>query len=485
MMGKNVSTELANLLGPVIKQFASGGYELPTFKGKKVFYFIPLSGGIDSFATAYTLLALYPSAPFTFIHADTGVEAEGTADALARFEQITGRKVLKLIPKRDLLEQIESQGNFLPSVNARFCTQLLKTVPIQKFYNALKERHGDDCMFLQFVGLRADEPLRKGIDWSQDHIASAYPLQALGLRKPDVNKIVHQIQKIPFYYLDKTRSGCSMCIFMRRSEVIDSWIKEPVKMERAAKMEEMPANALRIYNALPTPVGTLVGASRNWLNYYRPAALGYHQHGYEGRRGKNKLQNNMDDMFGASEAKKLYAAIEFHYYGNTFGIAAENHVFYEKLITYSTSLGGAKTALKHFWKHRLDTAELYEMTGEKLSEERRVFIFELEVDDFDNEIPPTPEGTFTWQNDKTSLYAIRKTKAVIERILLSEGEKQATASADPHIRKSAERSVEILKGQKCYGRVLNVQEYEKPTAGDLYDDFDIKSAPTPCLSCSR
>jgi hypothetical protein len=481
----NTMSDKFDLIKNVIAKYIKGSYTLPSFEGKKMFYIVPLSGGIDSFATAYTLFALFPDAPITYVHADTGVEAKGTAEALELFEQITGKKIIRIKPKYDLLEGIERAGNFLPSQRQRSCTQTLKTLPIKRFYNALKERHGDDALFMQFVGLRADEPARKGIDWKEEHIGSAYPLQALGLVKADVNNIVNAIQGIPLYYLQKSRSGCTMCIFSRRSEIIDAWTSSPVELERAAKMEEVPQSVNTIYNQLAKPLHEVIGSSRNWVNYFRPSELGYKVAGFETKRGKNKLNTQIDDLFGASEAKRLYVAVEYHYYDNAYGLCQEAHVFFEKLITYSTSLGGIKTALKHFWHHRLLTKELYSQTAEELSGERQIYIFELEIDNFDDEIPPTPEGVYTWQSDRKPLYAIKKTVSVIERILLTEGEHQNLYSSTKSTRESAAKALEIIEKEKVYGRILSLQKYDKPPLSELESDIDITDAPAACMACSR
>ena len=221
------------------------------------------------------------------------------------------------------------------------------------------------------------------------------------------------------------------------------------------------------------------------MNYYRPSDLGYKEAGFESLRGKNKLVSGIDDLFGASDSKRLYAAVEFHYESNSYGFLAHPMVFFEKLITYSTSMAGVKKALKHFWLHRLHTKEMYDQTEESLSGERQVYIFEIEVDDFDTEIPKAPSSVFTWQNDRTPLYAIRKTVAVVERILLTEGEKQNTHHYDPTIKKQALASVEKLKDEKEYGRILSVTKYEKPPMSELVDDFDIAEAPVACMACSR
>lgn len=477
-LGDNMS--LAN----IINKYAKSGFCLPKVEGKKNFYIVPMSGGIDSFVTAYVMRALFPKLPITYVHADTGIEAEGTEQALELFESITGSKILRLKPKIGLLEGVEKYGNFLPSQRARSCTQTLKVKPIRAFFDALKERHGDDSVFLQAVGIRADETQRKGMDWQVDHIASFYPLQALGLTKSDVNSILSELQGIPTYYLNKSRSGCKICIFSRRSEIIDAWNTSPVDLTRAAITEDIPSETLKIYNALPEQIPSLLGVARNHVNYYRPELLGNPAGGFEMmKRGKNKVTDSVVDLFGASSAKKLYAAVEYHYYANSYGIASKPHVFYEKLISYSTTLGGIKIALKHWWLHRLHTKEMYQ--GTDLNTERQVFIYEIEVDNFDSEIPPTPSGVFTWQNDRTPLFAIRKTTAVIERILLTEGERQAAKSDDPYISKIASASLTKLNDAKDYGRVISIIEYKKPSLEELVDDIDITDAPVSCIACSR
>lgn len=468
-----------------VNAYVKGTYELPVINGKKVFYIVPLSGGIDSFATAYTLLARFPETPFTFVHCDTGIEADGTSEALLLFEDITHKKIIRIKGKYDLLEMIERSGNFLPSQRHRTCTNALKTLPIKKFFNALKERHGDDSVFIQFVGLRADEPARKGIEWREEHIVSSYPLQSLGLTKSDVNNIVENIQGIPEYYAEKSRSGCKVCIFSRRSEIIDAWQKSPTDLIRAANMEEVPTSALTIYNALPKPVHEIVNTSRNWIGYYRPSRLFNPTADFEGKRGKNKLTNDINDLFGGDKAKRLYVAVEYRYYNNSFGLCPEPFVYFENMITYSTSLGGLKTALKHFWLHRLFSKELYGMDESNLNGDRQIQIIEIEVDDFEHEIPPKPEGVFTWQNDKTPLYAIRKTTAVLERILLTEGLKQNLKSKIKQIRTFAEDVQSTICHAKSYGRILSSMCYTKPSMEELVDDVVIAEAPVACMACSR
>ena len=339
-------------IADVVNSYIKACYQLPKVPGKKVFYIVPLSGGIDSFATALILLALFPeqAAKFIFVHADTGIEAEGTAEALNEFEKLLGKSILRIKAKHDLLTMIELAGNYLPSQRNRSCTNMMKNIPFKLLYKALREKHGEDAVMVQFVGLRKDEPTRKGIEWKEDYIASAYPLQALGLVKADVNNIVQKTIGIPDYYANKSRSGCSVCPFNRRSEILETWSSIDAKTQfiinKAAKMENVPQKVVDIYNDLPVPLATELGVARNWLNYYRPSRLFNPVVECEGKRGKNKLDPNIVDLFGASEAKRLYVAVEYQFYGNNYGLCAEPFVYFEKNYYLFNDVGRTQDQFK-------------------------------------------------------------------------------------------------------------------------------------------
>lgn len=469
-----------------------GGYRLPVFKGKKVFYIVPMSGGLDSFCVAYTMMALFPEQPLTFVHCDTGIEAKGTDVALARFEKSTGKKIIRISHKDDMLTMIEKSGNFLPSQRQRSCTQMMKTLPSKRFFEQLRSIHGEDVVFCQLVGIRADEPKRTGIQWSEPYIASAFPLQGLGITKADVNNIVKEVAEIPSYYREKSRSGCTVCIFSRRSEIINAWQTSPDILERAAAMEGIQGHVLEVYNALPETVSDITGCGRNWLAYYRPSNLvdtAYMP--FEGKRGKNKIRKDVPDLFGGSEARKLYVAVEYEYENRSdlmmaIGMSGAPMIYSERIITYSTSLSGITTALKHFWTHRVLTKEIYDNSEADMRRERQIQILEVEVDDFDSEIPPKPDdGSYTWQNDKKPLYSIRKTHAVIERILLSEGVRQLAKSKDSYTRYQYKDALAKVDVAKEYGRILSSIPYQKKELSELIGDPDVADEPVACMTCSR
>ena len=88
---------------------------------------------------------------------------------------------------------------------------------------------------------------------------------------------------------------------------------------------------------------------------------------------------------------------------------------------------------------------------EMLGRYRKIAIIEMEVDNFDDEIPPAPQGIYTWQNDRKPLFAIRKTKAVIEHILLKEGLQQQILSDDREAQASAREALDSVT--QDYGRI--------------------------------
>lgn len=480
-------TDTTNL-NQLIASSTKGCFQLPTAEGKKVFYVVPLSGGIDSFATGYVLNAMFPHINFIYVNADTGVEVDGTEQALERFEQITGKSIYRIKPKRDLFTMIEGQGNFLPSQRQRSCTQAMKTTPISQFFKAMRARFGEDIVVFQFVGIRADEPYRTGIEWKEPWLASVHPLANLGLVKRDVNLIVEMAQGIPSYYSYKSRSGCAVCIFSRRQEILAAWQRNPKTLARAANMENVPAAVMKIYNALPRRVSELLKVGRNYINYYRPSWLNNPKSACEAPRKKTKAKNSSPmtmDMF-SNESKSLFVAVEYHYEDNRFGMLSGPMVYFEDIINYSTTMAGLKNSLKFFWIHRLHTKEMHGLdTEDELRGERRIAIFQIEVDYFDQEIPPKPESVYTWQNDKTPLYAIRKTLQVIEHILLCAGINQGRNSKDRHWATRATEHEKTLRCQRQYGRILHVSEYIPQRESDLIEDADVVDEPAPCLACSR
>jgi 3'-phosphoadenosine 5'-phosphosulfate sulfotransferase (PAPS reductase)/FAD synthetase len=461
-------------LTKIITPYFKGSFELPKAQNpdNELLHIVGVSSGIDSTATALCLKVLFPTIPFKFVFTDTQWEVDGTLSALRKIEHFLGESIIYLSAPHGLLEQIEMNGGYIPSQRNRFCTGYQKIKPFQQFIDSLKTRtNNGNVEVANYTGIRADEPTREGAQFSGD-TSNNFPLQALGLNKEDVNNIVNQTVGIPLYYMDKSRSGCKLCIYARRSEVIDAWANEPVSMERAAVFEVLPQPLIDTYKNIPESVAKALSISRNWMGYVRPDWIGYPKVGSQSNRGKKQRSETMD-LF-SEQAKDLYVAVEYLYHKGIPGMALPQ-IYREKIITYSTSLGGLKLALKHFWLHRLQTKELHDLvdpTNDGMIENKQIAIIQVEVDDFNSLVPEKPHETFTWQSDKKPLLAIRKTVAILDHILLCEG-----------LRQDGNKQVENLS--KEYGRVLNFAEYNKPAHEDLVDDIDIEDSPVICNVCSR
>ncbi len=458
-------------LQTTITPFLNGRFELPkpTKQGNELIHIVGVSSGIDSTATALVLKALYPETKFLYVFTPVGDwEADGTDEALNKLSSFLDAKITRVSSRLGMIDHIDKAGGFLPSQRQRWCTSTMKILPMQRYMNFLRKQYGSSLEFAQYTGIRADEPTRQGAQYMDGDITNYFPLQALGLDKTAVNSIVQQTIGIPLYYLEKTRSGCSVCPFSRKSEVIATIHREPPRLQQAADLEVMPDNVISIYNNLPTPVSVDTSISRGMLAFVRPDWLGYKKMGYQGSRGKAKKAPTID-MF-SQNSKHLFVAVEYSYCD---AFRFMDPVYTEQVITYSTSLGGLKTALKHFWLHRLQTKELHDIaTDAALENEKQIAIIQIEVYDYDRMIPKKPEDTYTWQNDKTPLIAIRKAIAIIQHILLVEGLKQEDNPA-------------IEKVRKFHGEVLNFQRYTPPARSELIDDIDIEDAPIICNTCSR
>jgi hypothetical protein len=121
-------------------------------------------------------------------------------------------------------------GGFLPSAQVRWCTEYLKIKPFEK-------EVGDDLCY-SYVGIRADEPHRKGYISTKPNIIAKYPFIEAGITKPDVFRILEESGLgIPKYYEWRSRSGCYFCFFQQRVEWVGLLRNHPDLYEEAKKYE--------------------------------------------------------------------------------------------------------------------------------------------------------------------------------------------------------------------------------------------------------
>ncbi|MDA8663433.1 hypothetical protein N9L66_00535 [Porticoccaceae bacterium] len=471
----NTLIDLATVQAAVHSIIGNKTFDLPEADQ----HVVGVSGGVDSSAVALVLKALHPTQHFIFVHSDTGVETLGTSEALANLELALEEKIFRIKGKKGLFDVIKDFGSFLPSARARYCTRISKILPFQAF---MADRFSPSDRIVSYVGIRADESHRKAATHS-DGTTNFFPLQSLQMGKREVMRLLDITIGIPSFYRDRSRSGCSVCCFARRSELIGQWRSDPKAVADAAMLEKISEEDLGVLMNVPDPVSTQIGVGRNWLSFPVPGAVDDIPLPFEHiRRVANKKDRRTSDMFNQDDMVTLFAAVEYTRFWDGFQWQIAN----QNLVTYSKSLGGLKTSLKFFWRHRLDTMELSLVSNENsLRDDLHVGIFELAIDgavidslDLD--------GAFTWQSDGTPLLAIRKNAVIVENVLLA-SEIARIQSSSPSIN-SYDRELVNIVGSKqilASGTVLWSGMFDKPFQNDLVDDDDLSDAPEPCISCSR
>lgn len=139
----------------------------------KVRHFLGISGGKDSAALAIYINRYYPALDIEYYFCDTGKELKETLELVDKIEGYTGKEIKRLKatnnPHFEPFDYyLKSVGDFLPSVQARWCTQKLKLEPFEKFV-------GND-MAISYVGIRGDED-REGYISTKTNIQSIFPFR--------------------------------------------------------------------------------------------------------------------------------------------------------------------------------------------------------------------------------------------------------------------------------------------------------------------
>ena len=197
--------------------------------GRPVRHILSLSGGKDSTALAIYLRDRIPELEYVFC--DTEKELDETYEYLSRLEAYLNRPIVYL--KHDgkgFDELLQMRRGFLPSPKVRWCTEYLKIKPFEKYV-------GDDLCY-NYVGIRADEPHRKGYISTKPNIIARYPFVEDGITKQDVVRILEESGLgLPAYYEWRSRSGCYFCFFQQRIEWVGLLERHPELYEQAMRYE--------------------------------------------------------------------------------------------------------------------------------------------------------------------------------------------------------------------------------------------------------
>ena len=157
----------------------------------KVRHILGISGGKDSAALAIYLKNRYPQFSIEYYNSDTGCELEETEQLLHRLEAFLG-SIQRLRAAEGSPEPtpfhhfLKACGGFLPSPQARWCTQKMKLAEFERFV-------GDDYA-VSYVGIRGDEN-RDGYVSSKPNIQAVFPFRRNIWSLDVVNKVLNNQQR--------------------------------------------------------------------------------------------------------------------------------------------------------------------------------------------------------------------------------------------------------------------------------------------------
>jgi len=177
--------------------------------------YVAFSGGKDSTALALLMPKSIP------VFTDTGAEFPELYAHIEKFEQVTGREVVKLQSHLGTLLDYIKSSKFMPGHRARYCTVKFKIEPFEKFTDTFA------------VALRADED-RTGN--TSDKVT--YPLQEMNIKLMDVIAICLEHDLLPRYPVYMARGGCVNCFYKRKTEVRAMHELKPDVLDELQDIEE-------------------------------------------------------------------------------------------------------------------------------------------------------------------------------------------------------------------------------------------------------
>lgn len=457
-------------------------YTMPGDPAKDT-YVITVSGGADSVVLAILLHLMYPMINFRMLFTDTKADEKGVYTTLQNLEAYLGKQIERIIPKAGLFDLVEKYGGFIPSTNARYCTRELKLVEFQKWLGQTKQQGGE---IYAFVGIRADESTR--IAFSDPMIHTELPYMAMNVVREEVFAVLEETVGIPNYYRTRTRSGCSVCPFQRKSEQIGLLLRDKAAFLVGAKYEKVASlDEGRFMNHAPM-LAIEIGLSLNHLSFPLPALEA--EISGKVKRTKTKL-GIQQDFFTTG----MWVAVEFfvdpmiELFG---GMGIGNGVWQQSLVSYSTTRAGLQRQLDNHYQHRLHTAEVMGLKQEQLRQEMRYAIYFLDMPSDQVDAYPLHAGGFTWQQGE-SYRQISHLVSWIMRTLHAAGLSQ-TADAYRSALQSTNDSEHWIWLEEQYasttqamdrlvepvGTIASAQYYQpkEVISDDLYDERFI-----PCPLC--
>jgi 3'-phosphoadenosine 5'-phosphosulfate sulfotransferase (PAPS reductase)/FAD synthetase len=194
-------------------------------------HIVALSGGKDSTAMALRLVETEPR-DYEFVCTPTGNELPEMVAHWARLRTMLGGRFTVLSSGKSLVGEIKRQGA-LPNWRMRWCTRILKIEPYNAFMLAAAPA-------TSYVGIRADEADREGIEYKNGGIVTRFPLVEWGWGLEQVKSyLAERGIVIP------KRTDCAMCFFQRLGEWWQLWREHPDLYAEAEGLERATGHTLR------------------------------------------------------------------------------------------------------------------------------------------------------------------------------------------------------------------------------------------------
>ncbi|MGB4644536.1 MAG: phosphoadenosine phosphosulfate reductase family protein [Dictyoglomaceae bacterium] len=199
---------------------------------KKIF--VSISGGADSTATA--LLLYEKRYDFELVFCDTGVEFPETYEVIYKLADITGKNLIILGRENGSLLDYIKKYHYIPDKRRRFCTRVLKSIPMEKFEKGIKKKGIKNGIIA--VGLRFDEQNRVGFTKTLGVFNKIYPLVEERYTREDTFKKCRDYGLLNPLYEWRSRVACYCCPFQRKSEWIGLLERYPDLYKRVEEVEE-------------------------------------------------------------------------------------------------------------------------------------------------------------------------------------------------------------------------------------------------------
>ena len=203
---------------------------------EKQHHLLGLSGGRDSAALAVFMRQHHPEISVEYFFTDTGKELPEVYEYLGKLEGFLGQSIRRLNPDRDFDFWLKEYNHFLPSVQTRWCTRMLKIRPFEKWVRPMLQA-GDKVR--SYVAIRSDEDHREGMVAKHPNLQVVMPFREHGIDKQAVIEILESSGVgLPAYYRWRSRSGCTFCFFQQKIEWVRLRQEHPDAFEEAKRYEK-------------------------------------------------------------------------------------------------------------------------------------------------------------------------------------------------------------------------------------------------------